>query len=139
MDKFTIVSIMVAMLLVGAIAALFVFRRRPRKIKPQDFQTKWKELQKLLGNKETWGEAVVDADQLLDRALKRLRFKGGSMGERLVHAQKQFTNHDAVWQAHKLAKKIMSDNEDITLKEAEVKKALLGFGQALKDIGAFKK
>ncbi len=139
MDKFTIVSVALVVVLVVALVGAFIFRRRPRKIKPQDFQTKWKELQKLLSNKETWGEAVVDADQLLDRALKRLRFKGGSMGERLVNAQKEFTNHDAVWQSHKLAKKIMSDSEDIKLKEDDVKKALLGFGQALKDIGAFKK
>lgn len=139
MDKFTIISVVVGLLILGAIAALIRYRLRPRKIKQQDFKDKWKDLQKLLAHQETWGEAVVDADQLLDRALKRLRFKGGSMGERLVNAQKQFVDHDAVWFAHKLAKKIMNDGEDIKLKEADVKKALLGFGQALKDIGAFKK
>ncbi len=139
MDTFTIVSIAALVVVFITIILGIRFKRKPRKIKPQDFQTKWKELQKLLANKETWGEAVVDADQLLDRALKRLRFKGKSMGERLVNAQKQFTNHDAVWSAHKFAMKIMSDTDDIKLKEEDIKKALLGFGQALKDIGAFKK
>lgn len=139
MDTFTIISIVAGVLLITATVFGVRFRLRPQKIKQQDFQTKWKELQKLLADKETWGEAVVDADQLLDRALKRLRFKGGSMGERLVNAQKQFSDHDTVWQAHKLAKKIMSDKDDVALKEADVKRALLGFGQALKDIGAFKR
>lgn len=139
MDKFTIISISALVVLVVAVVLVVRFKRKPRKIKPQDFRAKWKELQKLLGSKETWGEAVVDADQLLDRALKRLRFKGKSMGERLVHAQKQFTNHDMVWQAHKLAMKIMNDSDDVKLREEDVKKALMGIGQALKDIGAFKK
>lgn len=139
MDTFTIISIIVGVLLIAATVFGVRFRLKPRKIKPQDFQTKWKEIKALLATKETWGEAVLDADQLLDRALKRLRFKGGSMGERLVHAQKQFSDHDSVWQAHKLAKKIVSDKEDVVLKEADVKKALLAFGQALKDIGAFKR
>lgn len=139
MDKFTIISIVLGLLIIGLTIFGVRFRIKPRKIKPQDFQGKWKEIKDLLSNKETWGEAILDADQLLDRALKRLRFKGGSMGERLVNAQKQFSDHDAVWSAHKLAKKIASDTEDVTLKEADVKKALLGFGQALKDIGAFKK
>lgn len=139
MDKFTIITVVGAVVLVLLVVFGVRFRLKPRKIKQQDFQDKWKEIKNLLGNKETWGEAILDADQLLDRALKRLRFKGGSMGERLVNAQKQFTDHDAVWHAHKLAKKIVSDSEDVKLKEDDVKKALLGFGQALKDIGAFKK
>ncbi|MCA1806598.1 MAG: hypothetical protein LC687_01865 [Actinobacteria bacterium] len=77
------------------------------------------------------------ADKLLDEILKRKRFKGKSMGERIVSAQRSISDNDAVWYAHNLAKKTKEDDAP-QLKEAEVKKALLGFRQALRDLGALK-
>jgi hypothetical protein len=57
------------------------------------------------------------------------------MGERMVKAQRLFTDNDGVWFAHKLRNKIDAD-PTIKLKESEVKQALVGFRQALKDLGA---
>lgn len=68
MDKFTIITVVGAVVLVLLVVFGVRFRLKPRKIKQQDFQDKWKEIKNLLGNKETWGEAILDADQLLDRA-----------------------------------------------------------------------
>ena len=59
------------------------------------------------------------------------------MGERLVSAQHELSANDSAWFSHKLRNKIDADNMPLT--KAEVKKALLGFWQALKDLGAFKK
>lgn len=106
-----------------------------RKIKPAKFKEQWKELQKFCKSKETWPLAIINADKLLDEALKKKRLKGKSMGERLVDAQKLFTDNDSVWFAHNLAKKIMAETAG-KLKENEVKKSLVGFRQALRDLGA---
>lgn len=138
MDKFTLISIVIVVLLVVLVIGVVVFRRRPRKIKNGEFSQKWKDIQKLCGHKESWGEAVVDADLLLDRALKKLRYKGKSTGERIVAAQKTLTNNDGVWFGHKLAKKIVAGEAD-KLKESDVKEALLGLGQALRDLGVLKR
>lgn len=106
-----------------------------RKIKPAKFKEQWIELQKFCKSKETWPLAVINADKLLDEALKKKRLKGKSMGERLVEAQKQLTDNDGVWFAHNLAKKLLNETAG-KLKESDVKKSLVGFRQALRDLGA---
>src|SRR5262245_26477366 len=91
------------------------------------------QLQKYCSSKETWPLAVITADKLLDEALKKRRLKGKSMGERLVAAQNRLTDNDAVWFAHNLSKKLI-DETAIRLTQADVKRALTGFRQALKDL-----
>lgn len=124
----------IALLLVFALW-YFVLRRRPKKIKQDKFQEKWQELQKLLKDKKSWPEAVIAADKLLDEALKKKRFAGKGMGERLVKAQRLLTDNDGVWFGHKLRNKLEQD-PNMKLKEKDVKQALLGIRQALKDLGA---
>lgn len=116
--------------------ALIVHKRRPRKLNPQRFEQQWQELQKLLADQSRWAEAIERADQLLDEALKRRRFRGKSMGERLVRAQKVFTDNDRLWYGHKLRMKLQQD-ENVKLKQGDVKQALIGIRLALKDLGAF--
>lgn len=108
-----------------------------RKLKPERYQQKWKELQAFCKDKATWPDAVIAADNLLDEVLKKRRMKGRTMGERLVKAQREFSDNDGVWSAHKLRNRLESE-PDTQLKEEEVKTALLNFRQALKDLGALK-
>lgn len=123
-------------LALAIILALIVSVLRKRKTK-ESIEARWKENQKLLGNKKTWKQAVIGADELLDEVLKRRHFKGKTMGERLVSAQHNLSANDTVWYSHKLRNKIIQENMEVT--KSEVKKALLGFWQALKDLEAFKK
>lgn len=116
-------------------AVAVVFKKTPRKPKKRHFVNKWRELQKLCSNKDTWPLAVINADNLLDEVMKNLRISGKTMGERLVSAQKIFTDIDGVWYAHKLRNKL-AHGEDFKLSEKNVKDALVGFLQALKDLGA---
>ncbi len=111
-----------------------LFRRR-KKLDPLHFKAEWIAVQKLCASKETWPLAVMNADKLLDEALKKSRLKGKSMGERLVEAQRQLTDNDAVWFAHNLSKKLLADSIS-RLREADVKRSLVGFRQALRDLGA---
>ena len=121
------------------VAAFFVWRwKRPPKLKQDYFVNEWRELQKLLRNKERWDVALLQADALFDAALKKSRFRGASMGERMVKAQKLFTDNDGAWFAHKLRKEVES-NPDFKLKEDDLKNALIAIRQALKDLGALKR
>jgi heme A synthase len=125
-----------AVLLVVLVLAVFVWlKRRPKQLKTDYFQEHWLELQKRLRDKAQWGEAVLEADNLLDEALRKRRIRGRNMGERLVKAQRLFTDNDALWFGHKLRSKIDGD-PTTKLKETEVKQALIGIRQALKDLGA---
>lgn len=107
------------------------------KINPKKYKKKWDELQKYCANRDTWPLAIMNADKLLDQALKKKKFKGKSTGERLVSAQNHLTNNDGIWNAHNFSKKLASDTVS-KLKETEVKKSLIEFRQALRDLGALK-
>ena len=117
--------------------AVFVIRflRRPKPLDKPYFQRKWRKLQKLCSDKKTWPDAVIEADTLLDEALRKKRFNGKNMGERLVKAQRLLTDNDKVWFSHKLRAKL-EDEPKSRLQEKAVKEALMGTRQALKDLGA---
>ena len=106
-----------------------------RRLKPDQFAERWHVLQKNCATRKTWPVAIIDADDLLDEALKRRGFKGKTTGERLVAAQHTFTDNEAVWFGHKLRNQIVG--RDVrTLKKQDIIDALSGFRQALKDLGA---
>jgi len=111
----------------------WIFGRK--KLRQERFLAKWQELQKLCADKTQWNVAVKQADELLGEALKKRRFKGKGLGERLVKAQRLLTDNDGVWFGHKLSSKIESEPSQ-KLKEKDVKQALVGIRQALKDLGA---
>ena len=79
--------------------------------------------------------AIIDADKLVDEALKKLHFNGKTMGERLVAAQRSLTNNDSIWYAHKLRNRLVHE-PNVRLKKSEAQMALTGFRQALRDLGA---
>lgn len=125
----------------GVLVVLVIFmiirRVRARTLNPADFAKRWKELQSNCASRKTWPLAVIDADNLLDDALKRCGYKGKTTGERLVAAQHDLSSNDTVWFGHKLRNQIAS--KDVrTLKKKDVLEALNGFRQALRDLGALK-
>ena len=111
-----------------------LLRRRPGKLDQEAFKQRWHSLQSHCAQPATWPMAIIDADKLLDDALKRLHYRGKTMGERLVSAQRDITSNDMVWFSHKLRNKIV--HEDIKLKKRDVQTALSGYLKALRDLGA---
>lgn len=78
-------------------------------------------------------EAVLDADKLLDYALKT---KGceGSLGEKLKMCGKFFSDINGVWSAHKIRNSIA--HEMVNIEEKDLKIALQNYKKALNDLGA---
>ncbi len=137
MSQNLLAALAVIIILVLVFGAAFVTRRRPRTLNVENFNKRWKELQNLCADKATWALAIIDADKLVDEALKKNKFKGKTMGERMVAAQKSLSNNDGIWYAHKLRNKLVHEQYD-GLREKDVKNALVGFRQALRDLGALK-
>ena len=132
-----LVVALVAVLVIVFGISLLTRRRRPS-LNQEQFLVRWKEIQALYAQKNTWPLAIINADKLVDDALKRNKYKGKTMGERLVSAQHDLSANDGIWYGHKLRNKLV--HEEFTIKSKnEVKEALLGFLQALKDLGALKK
>lgn len=112
-------------------------RQRPTNVKPEQFAERWQSLQKHCASRKTWPQAIVEADDLLNDALKRSRYKGKTTGERLVSAQRNLTDNENVWFGHKLRTKIAQ--QDVrTLKKQDILNALGGFRQALRDLGVLR-
>jgi hypothetical protein len=110
-------------------------RRRGSSLNPDEFMSRWKELQKYCAQRKTWPLAIVEADNLLDDALKKRHYKGKTMGERLVSAQRTLSDNESVWFGHKLRNRIV--HEDVRkLRKQDVLEGLNGFRQALRDLGA---
>lgn len=126
----------VVVLAAASFVGFTLWRKRPQELKATEYyEGQWKELQGLLKDKAQWANAITTADKLLDAALKKRHIRGRSMGERLVKAQRLFSDNDSLWFGHKLRNRIDAD-PTVKLKEPEVKQALLGIRQALKDVGA---
>jgi hypothetical protein len=131
-----ILFIAILILIVLVFVGLYFYRRyRSHNLDKTHFLERWQDLQKHCKTRKTWPLAIIDADNLLNEALKRHRFKGKTTGERLVAAQHILSGNEAVWFGHKLRNKIT--NEDVRkLKKQDILDALSGFRQALKDLGA---
>lgn len=132
----------IVFLLVVAIFGIIVLfaitklgKRIPRHLDQEYFQTRWEELLARVKTNEGMVLAVIDGDKLLDEALKKRGFRGKTMGERLVAAQRQLSDNDGVWYAHKLRNKLVHE-PGVKLKKRDAQNALSGFRQALKDLGA---
>ncbi len=121
-----------------AVAVLIFITLTSKKTAPLDkeyFGQRWKELLTYLQSENARQLAVIEADKLLDEALKRRRYGGKTMGERMVSAQKAFSNNNAAWAAHKLRNRLVHEH-NVKLRHNEVEAALKNFRQALKDLGA---
>jgi hypothetical protein len=117
-----------------------LLRRRPRKVKAKKYVGRWQALQKNCATRKTWPQAIIEADDLLNEVLKKKRYKGKTTGERLVAAQHELSDNEAIWFGHKLRKKVSEEGLDVrTLKKKDIVIALAGFREALRDLGALEK
>lgn len=131
-------TFLVAVIIFGLLL-LFLLSRLIKKpaarLNKDYFQKKWLDLLTRVKTPEGMILAVIDADKLLDECLKKRHFKGKTMGERLVAAQRELSDNDAVWYAHKMRNRLVHE-ANISIKKSEAQNALGGFRQALKDLGA---
>jgi hypothetical protein len=131
---FIIGVIFLGVVMLAAITRLS--RGRQPKLNHQYYQQQWSELLARVKTPDGMVLAIIDADKLLDQALKKHHYKGKTMGERLVSAQRVIKDNDAVWYAHKLRNRLVHE-PNVRLKKKEAQMALTGFRQGLKDLGAF--
>ena len=77
--------------------------------------------------------SVIEADKLLDQALKSMMMPGETLGERLKSAGYKYPSLRQVWNAHRLRNQLVHDASfEITIRQA--KQALRDFEAALKTL-----
>lgn len=101
------------------------------------YRSKWLTIEQSLArdSESSYHLAIMNADKLLDQALRERGFRGQTMGDRMKFARDTWTNRDNVWRAHKLRNQIAHE-ADVKVSYEQAKRALGGFKQALKDLGA---
>ncbi len=108
------------------------FSRRRSGLDPKYYRDKWTKIEQVQKIGEAgWQVAIIQADKLLDQALKERGFAGETMGDRL----KSSHAGDKIWAAHKIRNRIAHET-DVKLNAIMVNQALRGFKQGLKNVGA---
>jgi hypothetical protein len=79
--------------------------------------------------------AVIEADKLLDSALKSLAMPGMTLGERLKFAQYKYPELRDVWFAHKIRNQLAHE-ASFHLDAGMARSALKAFRRALERLGA---
>lgn len=133
-----IVLLFAIVLVVGV--TLFAFMTLGKRGKPlavEKYRVRWMSIEHSLIKDQpaTFQMAVLNADKLVEQALKDKGVAGQTMGERLKASKAQFTRLDALWNAHKLRNQVAHE-PDVKISYDQARRALAAFKRALKDLGA---
>ena len=132
---FLVIAIVAVALL--ALVAMVLGGKRRHTFDVQAYQTKCLKIENGLTKADTrsYNFSVLEADKLLDKALKEMGVPGQSMGEKLKKLGNRLPNLNQIWYAHKLRNQIVHES-DFQISYDDAKRALRIFRQALKNLGA---
>lgn len=140
MDQSTTLIFFLASIFIFAgllVAVIALAKRGPVGLDVQKYRSRWMTIENQLKRDEvsSYHLSILNADKLLDQALKEKGVQGATMGERMKKHQKSWSNANNVWSAHKLRNQIAHET-DVDINYDNARRALASFKQALKDVGA---
>ena len=134
-----LVAFLIAILVVGGLILFLVShgKRGTSVLNIDKYRSDWMAIEQQLvkGQETSYDLAILNADKLLDQALKQRGFSGGTMGERMKSAKTSWSNANNTWTAHKLRNQIAHE-QNVRISYDTVRRALAAFKQSLKDLGA---
>lgn len=135
----SIIFLFAAIFIIAALlfAIIGLTRKGGGHLNVEKYRSKWLAIEQSLSKDriETAHLAILNADKLVDKALKERGFGGNTMGERMKAAHSTWSRRDVIWEAHKLRNRIAHES-DVTISYDQARRALAGFKLALKDLGA---
>lgn len=139
MDSSFLLPFLIGILVVGGLLVfvIMITRRGHRQLDMDKYRSKWMTIEQALRRDDASSHVlcVLNADKLLDQALKERGTNGETMGERMKTEKATWSNANAIWSAHKLRNQIAHE-ADAKVSYDDTRRALSAFKQALKDIGA---
>jgi hypothetical protein len=139
MSDGALLAFIAGILVVGIllIIVITITKKGPAQLDVDKYRSKWLAIEQQLkrGEVSSYHMAVLSADKLLDQALRERAIKGETMGGRMKTLQGTWSNANTVWSAHKLRNQIAHE-ADVRVTYDDARRALAGFKQALKDVGA---
>jgi len=135
----TLLAFMVGIVVIGVllIVVITLTKKGPKQLDVEKYRMKWLAIETQLKRDEpsSYHLTVLNADKLLDQALRERNVRGETMGERMKTTKDIWSNANAVWSAHKLRNQIAHESE-VQVGYDDARRALASFKQALKDLGA---
>ncbi len=129
-------------------AAIFIFggllfvvislsKNAPRTLDVTKYRSRWMHIESALkqADEHSYTVCIMNADKLLDQALRERGVAGKNMGERMKSFQGKWTNGNGVWAAHKVRNKLAHE-PDARVDYERSRQALQAYKQGLKDVGA---
>jgi hypothetical protein len=135
----TLLAFFAGIVIVGVllIVVITIAKHGPSPLDVEKYRSKWLAIEQQLkrDDEASCHLVVLNADKLLDQALRERGIKGETMGERMKVLRDTWSNANSVWSAHKLRNQIAHES-DVRVSYDDARRALAGFKQALKDVGA---
>lgn len=134
-----LIFFLVVVFIVATLAVMFLIflSKKTPQLNVTRYQTQWLSIENSVsrGNTASWQVAIMNADKLVDQALRESHHKGTTMGERMKSAQAVWKNANHIWGAHKIRNQLAHEvNTELTYEVTL--RSLSAFKQALKDLRA---
>ena len=134
-----LISPAVTILICAVLLFVAINLTKPHKIQldKEKFQRDWLVIENSIqkDNPASWHLALINADKLVDSALRELQFSGQTMAERLKAAKNKLSSPNSIWHAHKL-RNVVAHETGAEINFDQTRRAMASFKQALKDLGA---
>lgn len=134
-----IVLFFAAILIFGGLlfAVISLTKSTPRNMDVEKYRSRWLHIETQLSRNDVSSHTlcVLNADKLLDQALRDRGIAGKTMAERMKNCQGKWTNGNGLWAAHKVRNKLAHE-PDATIDYERARQALVAYKQGLKDMGA---
>jgi len=141
MNGIFILLVLIVLIVLLAVGAHYVdrIRRLSRSemfgLTREEVRARWQQIERTSTDGEMGAKlAVLEADTLLDTALKSMTMPGNTLGERLKVASARYPEIRSVWWAHKLRNQIAHDSS-FRVGTRQADKAIREFERALKKLG----
>jgi len=135
----TIIFFFAAIFIVGGLLFIFISmaKNSPRSLDVEKYRSRWMAIETALSrnNEGSFTLCVLNADKLLDQALRDRGVSGKTMAERMKSCQGKWTNGNGLWAAHKVRNRLAHET-DAVIDYDRSKQALVAYKQGLKDLGA---
>ena len=112
-------------------------KKSTRSLNVEKYQTRWLAIESSLQKDQpaSYHLAIINADKLVDHALREKGYSGNTMGERMKSANSVWKNPDHIWGAHKIRNRIAHE-ADVQITFEIAARSLVAYKQALKELGA---
>ena len=135
----SIIFAFAGVIIIGALlfALICITKKGPKHLNVEQYRVKYLAIENQLKRDEpsSYHLSVLNADKLVDQALRERGVRGKTMGDRMKSSVALFSDRNGIWTAHKLRNQIAHE-PDVTVTYEEARYALACFRKALKDLGA---